>query len=291
MALRLVRQTSETPNITNKDDTIMTRYAYGGYNGVVKGFGSECGYTVENGIFKVLDGRIVIDGWEIDVDGAGWDLNLSTVTGTQYHSIYAEINVATEIVKLDSTYLIGSYPEIEKGDDLTHTPYGTARLLLYEVKSVNGVITETIRRFDIIPYLTQKVLDIESRLDKLGFKSGSVSLNEDTASVNTLTRQGNYVIGELSYTNQRNILLGGQISINEQKTVNIGTVPRDFYPEIGGSKLGIITKSSHANLVMWATISKYGYVQLQIVNAGTTNITFPEVIIKSIYFGYEAAPL
>lgn len=155
MALRLVRQTSETPNITNKDDTIMTRYAYGGYNGIVKGFGNECGYTADNGIFKVLDGRIVIDGWEIDIDGAGWSLNLSTVTGTQYHSVYAEINVSTEIVRLNSTFLIGFYPEVTKGDDLTQTPNGTARLLLYNVKVENGVITEVVKRFEVIPYLEQ----------------------------------------------------------------------------------------------------------------------------------------
>lgn len=171
MALRLVRQTSDTPNITNKDDTIMTRYAYGGYSGIVKGFGSECEYTAENGIFKILDGEIIIDGWEIQIDGAGWSLNLSSLTGTQYHSVYAEINVLTETVILNSTYLTGSYPEIEKGDDLTETPNGTARLLLYNVKVENGAITEVVKKFEIIPYLTQKVLDIEQRLEKLGFKS------------------------------------------------------------------------------------------------------------------------
>lgn len=155
MALRLVRQTSDTPNITNKDDTVMTRYAYGGYNGVVKSFGSECGYTAENGIFKVLDGRIVVDGWEIDVDGAGWNLDFSKITGTQYHSVYVEINVLTENASISSTYLTGSYPEIEKGDDLTEIPNGTARLLLYNLIVVDGNIVDVEKRFEIIPYLEQ----------------------------------------------------------------------------------------------------------------------------------------
>lgn len=180
MALRLVRQTSDTPNITNKDDVIMTRYAYGGYNGVVNGFGNECGYTAENGIFKILDGRIVVDGWEIDVDGAGWSFDFSNITGTQYHSVYAEINVATETVKIDSTYLTGSYPEITKGDDLTTVPNGTARLLLYKVKVENGRITEVVKKFHIIPYLADEISSI-----KTGLKDGTIIVN-NASKVNNL---------------------------------------------------------------------------------------------------------
>jgi hypothetical protein len=168
MALRLVRQTSETPNITNKDDTIMTRYAYGGYNGIVKAFGQECNHIADNGIFKVLDGRIVIDGWEIEIDGAGWLLNLSNVTGTQYHSIYAEINVATESIKLDSSYLTGFYPEIDKGDDLTAIQNGTARLLLYNVKVENGKIVEVIKKANTITYLSDKLKDLNFSKDTKG---------------------------------------------------------------------------------------------------------------------------
>ena len=37
MAIRLIRENSDTPNITNKDDARMIRYAYGGQNGYVKG--------------------------------------------------------------------------------------------------------------------------------------------------------------------------------------------------------------------------------------------------------------
>ena len=178
MALRLVRQTSETPNITNKDDTIMTRYAYGGYNGVVKAFGNELDYNSSAGSFRVLDGRIVLDGWEVDVDGAGWLLNLSTVTGIQYHSVYLEINVLTETATITSTYLTGVYPEIEKGDDLTATPNGTARLLLYNLKVQNGTITEIVKRFEIVPYLAQRVIDTQNDLSELktNLKNGNVSV-------------------------------------------------------------------------------------------------------------------
>ena len=158
MALRLVRQTSNTPNITNKDDTIMTRYAYG-YNGVVKNFGNECNYISENGIFKILDGRIVIDGWEIEIDGAGWILDLHFITGTRYHSVYAEVNVLSETVKIDSSYFTGVYPEIEKGDDLTSIPNGTARILLYNVFVENGTIKEVIKKFEIIERANAKTVN------------------------------------------------------------------------------------------------------------------------------------
>ena len=224
MALRLVRETSETPNITNKDDTIMTRYAYGGYNGVVKAYGSECEYIAENGFFKVLDGRIVVDGWEIDVDGAGYNLNLSTVSGIQYHSVYAEVTVATENVKIDSTYLQGAYPEIEKGDDLTNAPNGTARLLLYNVKVENGVITEVIKKFNLVPYLAQKVLDLEKRLEELGFKQGVLSnpLINDYLDTNSLIKQGKYAICNL-YVHQWS-------SDNYTAECGYFVIPDDFRP-------------------------------------------------------------
>ena len=146
MALKLVRESSNTPNITNKDDTIAFRYAYGGYNGYIKGFGNECGYTADNGNFKVLDGCLVIDGWEINIDPDGWEIDYSSAVSTQYNSIYVETSILTESVQIKSKYAFDDYPTIEKGDDLTETLNGTARLLLYNVKVENGVITEVIKK-------------------------------------------------------------------------------------------------------------------------------------------------
>lgn len=190
MALRLVRQTSDTPNITNKDDAVMTRYAYGGYNGVVKGFGNECGYTTELGVFKVLDGRIVIDGWEID--GAGWTLDLHSVTGTQYHSVYAEINIATESVKLDSTYLLEKYPTTDKGDDLTEIPNGTARLLLYNVKVVDGIIEEVVDRLEKIPYTSEFVRKIVIFENNTGIDIGANVTQDNTNDLSSLVNVFSY---------------------------------------------------------------------------------------------------
>lgn len=199
MALRLVRQSSGKPNITNKDDVVSTRYSYGGYNGIVKSFGNECEYLAENGIFKVLDGRIVVDGWEIDIDGAGQSIDLSIYSGTNYFSVFAEINVANESVKIDSLYASGNYPEVEKGEDLTDALSGTARILLYNVKTENGSITEVVKKFNIIPYLAQKVLDIEKRLEELGFKEGYV----ENFNFVTLKKLGKFAILKLSVDEEK----------------------------------------------------------------------------------------
>ena len=219
MALRLVRQTSATPNITNKDDTIMTRYAYGGYNGVVKAFGNECGYTAENGTFKVLGGRIIIDGWEIDIDGAGWSLNLSSVTGTQYHSVYAEINVSTEIVRLNSIYLTGSYPEVVKGDDLTATPNGTARLLLYNVKVENGSITEVLPKFS-------KIINLKEVVDNL--TSGKTVVENATNADNAKK------INDIAITKDANgVLKVGDIIIPQYKKLYSSTMAPTKHNDFG----------------------------------------------------------
>ena len=263
MALRLVRQTSDTPNLTNKDDTIMTRYAYGGYNGVVKAFGNECGYTADNGIFKVLDGRIVIDGWEIDIDGAGVLINLSNVIGTQYRSVYVEINVATETVIINSTYLSNAYPTIDKGDDLTSTPNGTARLLLYNVRVENGAITEVVKRFNLIPYLTSKVLDIERRLEELGFKKGVAEYNNYTVDVtaNSLKKQGKYVIFNFAGL--------GAGDVMQAQTAKI-IIPQEFRPS-KETEVFVFNKTIYANSMKYP-LKPDGIIEIvgtiEIINAG-----------------------
>lgn len=168
--VKLVRQASDVPNITNRDDTRMIRYAYGGHNGFVKDFGSELDSSYTGGVFKILSGRVVLDGWEVDIDESGWQLPVEGMSGTQYYSIYLEINLVTETAEIKSTYGTGDYPSIEKGDDLTTYPSGVARLLLHTVRSISGVIIETDKKVKAIPYTKNTVEDIERRLDLLGFR-------------------------------------------------------------------------------------------------------------------------
>lgn len=222
MALRLVRQTSDTPNITNKDDTIMARYAYGGYNGVVKAFGNECNYKVESGIFTILDGRIVIDGWEIDIDGAGWSLDFTYAVGTQYHSIFATINVATETTNIDKVFSQSVYPQVNKGDDLTSVPNGTANLLLYNVRSENGTITEVIKKFEIIPY----VKTLENSL-----KDGSFVVSKANNAKNANNSLNSYKINNLEIKQDENgVLKIGDITIPQwEKIYSAPTSTSEIY--------------------------------------------------------------
>ena len=178
MALRLVRKTSDTPNITNKDDTIMTRYAYGGKNGIVKNFGRECNLTFSNGKIVVESGRIVLCGWEIDIDAEGWSLDVSKVYGTQYHTVYIELNVATETAQIKSAYLTGDYPALDKGDDLTEIPNGTARELIGYVDIVEGSVTGISRVLEVLPYGLESSTELESRLKSGGIKPKIANIAE-----------------------------------------------------------------------------------------------------------------
>lgn len=271
MALRLVRQTSDTPNITNKDDVIMTRYAYGGYNGVVNGFGNECGYTAENGIFKILDGRIVVDGWEIDVDGAGWSFDFSNITGTQYHSVYAEINVSVETVDIKSSYYTGNYPTIEKGDDLTQIPNGTARLLLYNVQVENGAIKNVIKKFEIIPYLVQDIEKLKSGEIKSG-NSKKVNDLEIKKDENGVLRVGDTIIP------QKKLLWSGEQSTGQNTYTDIalsGSITNNRPLEI------VYSLASYKNIRFRARV--YEMANSQVHNAysmkygNTVNLTIHDI--------------
>ena len=185
MALRLVRQTSDTPSITNRDDAKMVRYAYGGFDGVVKNVGSELDYSATGGNFTINSGRIVLQGWEVDVSDEGWNLSILNATGYFYYSIYLEINLITETADIKSTYAVASYPEIDKGDDLTENSEGIARLLLYKVKSRSGAIDEVIKSFEVIDYLKDYIQQL---------RDGSFKYN-DIVTRKKLLWSGNIDIG------------------------------------------------------------------------------------------------
>lgn len=177
MSIRLVREFSETPNIQNKDDAKMIRYAYGGYDGVVKGFGQECAYTFENGIFKIGSGRIVLQGWEVDIDEFGWSLDLSNVTtGEYYYVVYLEVNLVTQQANINYNYDLLVYPGIDRGDDLTTYPNGIASLVLYSFRLSGGKIFLVNEEIPKIKYLKDCVSDFGDSIDSLGDSIDSLKL-------------------------------------------------------------------------------------------------------------------
>ena len=171
MGLRLIRQKSDTPNVQNTDDARMVRYAYGGYDGVVKNKGTECSYTTSGTTFKINSGVLVLQGWEIEIDGNGWEMSIDSLA--KYYAVYLEVNLATDTAAIKSAYATGAVPSIESGDNLTTTINGTARMILYTFKTSGGIISEVEKKVSVIRYLKEIA-------EELGFKEASVENGEIT---------------------------------------------------------------------------------------------------------------
>lgn len=208
MGLRLIRQESETPNVSNHDDARMARYAYGGYDGYVKNRGQEIGHTISGTSFVVQSGVLNLQGWEVEVDANGVSIPTSaSVTNKTYFSVYLEVNCATDTAEIKSLTDTAGFPDVPAGDDLTENTIGTARLLLYHFTATSGVIADVEKLVQEIPYGAdalnaaqsenkQKFSEIEQRLDELGFKEGYVALPNGGGI--TLKRQGNFVLAEFN---------------------------------------------------------------------------------------------
>lgn len=141
MAIKIVREPSTTPNITSMDDFIGLRYAYGDQNGYVSKRGSELGYEISGSSFKVLSGRLVIQGVECDIDANGISILIDNVSILRYHTVYAQVSLANMTVQILETYDTAGYPDVSVGDDLFVNTTGTARLPLYRFTSTQGAIS------------------------------------------------------------------------------------------------------------------------------------------------------
>jgi hypothetical protein len=132
MGIKIVREPSETPNISNIDDIIALRYAYGNQNGYIQGIGRELEAEYSDGTFTVYSGRVVLQGVEVDIDANGISTPIDTGTETRYYKIYLKVNLENLVAKLESYYSTVGYAEIvdpESGDLIKGKD---AYLLLYE---------------------------------------------------------------------------------------------------------------------------------------------------------------
>lgn len=152
MAIKMVREPSETPNISNIDDIIPMRYAYGGQNGYVINKGAEISYSISGLNFTVNSGRLVLQGVECDIDASGITLSLDNIETKRYYIIYLQVNLATSVVNILSTYDTAQYPTLDLGDDLTQNSSGTARMPLYRFVVENGSFSELTKLVEPIDY-------------------------------------------------------------------------------------------------------------------------------------------
>lgn len=176
MGIRLIRENSNTPNVTNTDDVRMVRYAYGGYNGFVKGRGRELECEVNGNTVTINSGIIVLQGWEVEVDSNGWSMQVSQSDMTKrYYTVYCEVNLTSGAQSsIKSVVNTVNYPTVSAGDDLTKNTNGIARIELYRFTSQSGIITNVQRKIEEIPYSVNVMAEVNQRLDDMGFKEASV---------------------------------------------------------------------------------------------------------------------
>ena len=153
MAIKMVREPSEAPNISNIDDIIPFRYAYGGQNGFVIGKGTEISNTVSGLNFTVNSGRLVLQGVECDIDATGVTITIDNIATKRYYTIYLEVNLGLNTATIKSEYDTATYPTIDAGDDLTENSTGIARLPLYKFTATNGIIGEVNKIVESVKYI------------------------------------------------------------------------------------------------------------------------------------------
>ena len=132
---------------------------------------------------------------------------------------------------------------------------------------------------------------IEQRLTNLGFKSGSISLSFGSATVNSVKRQGNYVVGNLEGSWTGTAAGASSQYATQDTVVTIGTlVSANFKPKtnqtIGAQHTAAVGAYS-ANAV-FGNISTLGVVTVTLRVIGTSSRTYQ---ITGLNFGFEANPL
>lgn len=236
MGIRMVRQPSQTPNVTNIDDIIPFRYAYGDQNGYVIGKGNEISYTIDGSTFRVNSGRVVLQGVETDIDANGVSFTIDNASETRYFVVYYEVNLATQATAIKlSAYSTSGYPTIDAGDDLTTNSSGIARMELYRFTATSGVISNVKKVAKPIEYSGTALVGydiskgtVEERLTRLGFKEANVSFSDSEItnisiynSTIKLTKIGNYVMvsGRFGGFNPSNFTSGFNRSYNQETMV------------------------------------------------------------------------
>lgn len=167
MAIKMVREPSETPNINNIDDIVPMRYAYGNQNGYVIGKGNEISNTVNGLNFTVNSGRLVLQGVECDIDATGVTITIDNIATKRYYVVYLQVNLGLNTVQILSSYDTATYPTIDAGDDLTENTTGVARLPLYRFTATSGVISNVNKVVESIKYTKDLKVNSAMNSDKI----------------------------------------------------------------------------------------------------------------------------
>lgn len=199
MAIKMVREPSETPNINNIDDIVPMRYAYGNQNGYVIGKGTEISNTVNGLNFTVNSGRLVLQGVECDIDASGVTITIDNIATKRYYTVYLEVNLGLDTATIKSEYDTATYPSIDAGDDLTENTTGIARLPLYQFTATSGIISEVNKVVESVKYTPDMSVANSNKVNNL----------EITQDENGVLKIGNIIIPQkqLLWTGQTTSLL------------------------------------------------------------------------------------
>lgn len=284
MSIRLIRQESETPNVTNTDDARMVRYAYGGYNGFVKNRGTEIGYSINGSTFKVTSGVLNLQGWEAEIDANGVDISTSGSVNKRYFSVFYEVNAATDTASVKSSYSETGYPAIDAGDDLTETTNGTARLLLYTFDVQNTVISNVQKKVQAIPFVSDAVDEIQSELSETvtQLENGDIipAKSNDSKLINSLEikrdENGVLKIGD-TIIPQKKLLWSGDLTIETGETDQ--TIPLSE-SLTNGDIIEIVTEEGIYKFTAAINISSFKSFYCHRINGvGTSQIN-----VNTLYF-------
>lgn len=190
MAIEMVRIPNETPNISNTDDFVGFRYAYGNQNGYVINKGQECSYTINGPKFKINSGRLVLQGVECDINANGVEITIDNVATKRYYTVYLEVNLTIDEVIILSKFDTAGYPTIESGADLTQSTTGTARMALYNFDATSGVINNVQKIVPKIEYVGDMV--VFGAKNSIANSDGTYS--GFTADGNGTLKTGDYIV-------------------------------------------------------------------------------------------------
>ena len=200
MAIKMVREPSDTPNINNIDDIVPMRYAYGGQNGYVIGKGTEISNTVNGLNFTVNSGRLVLQGVECDIDATGVTITIDNIATKRYYTVYLEVNLGLNTATIKDEYDTATYPTIDAGDDLTENTTGVARLPLYQFTATSGVIGEINKVVESVKYINNDFIENVKVNNAINADNATNSINATNAIVNSdgtysgLTKNSNGII-------------------------------------------------------------------------------------------------
>lgn len=250
MAIKMVREPSETPNINNIDDIVPMRYAYGNQNGFVIGKGNEISNSVSGLNFTVNSGRLVLQGVECDIDATGVTIIIDNIATKRYYTIYLEVNLGLNTATIKSEYDTATYPNIDAGDDLTENTTGIARLPLYRFTATSGIIGEVNKVVESIKYINENFI----KNVKVNNATNSTKINDISI---TRTDEGILKTDTIIWDADIPSHKVGDIIIPQYKVVYTG-----------GKEIGSANKASFTAITSGINVYKTYEIELGISNYG-----------------------